>query len=97
VSYGQDHGQEPGQLYRFPYGQASGQERGQDSGQEPSPRAWVEPTAETMAIEFPRWHVWQGIAGLWYARKMLASPPVVLRGEDLMDLRDQIRGWIGNH
>ena len=41
------------------------------------------------------WEVWRGIAGLVYARKMLSSPPVVLRGEDPTDLRDQIRGWLG--
>jgi hypothetical protein len=56
-----------------------------------------EPTLEEIAAEFPRWHVWQGIAGLVYARKPLTSPPVVVRAEDATDLRDQIRGWEGNH
>ncbi len=43
------------------------------------------------ADEFPRWHVWRGISGLVYARALLTSPPVVVRGEDAVDLRDQIR------
>ncbi len=51
----------------------------------------------TLEREFPRWHVWQGISGLLYARRPLTSPPVVVRGEDAVDLRDQIRGWEGNH
>lgn len=43
------------------------------------------------AAEFPQWHVWRGICGLVYARRPRTSPPVVVRGEDAVDLRDQIR------
>ena len=32
--------------------------------------------------EFPRWHVWRGIAGLLYARRLMSSPPRVVRGHD---------------
>ena len=42
------------------------------------------------AAEFPHWHVWRGINGLAYARRALSSPPVVVRGEDAVDLRDAI-------
>jgi hypothetical protein len=35
--------------------------------------------------------VWRGISGLLYARKRGSSPPMVVRGEDAVDLRDQIR------
>jgi hypothetical protein len=41
--------------------------------------------------EFPHWHVWCGICGLVYARRPRTSPPLVVRGEDAVDLRDQIR------
>jgi hypothetical protein len=41
--------------------------------------------------EFPRWHVWRGIAGLLYARRLMSSPPRVVRGQDTTELRDQIR------
>jgi hypothetical protein len=41
--------------------------------------------------EFPRWHVWRGIAGLLYARRLLSSPPRVVRGQDPAELRDLIR------
>jgi hypothetical protein len=43
------------------------------------------------ATEFPQWHVWRGVCGLVYARRPRTSPPVVIRGEDAVDLRDQIR------
>jgi hypothetical protein len=43
------------------------------------------------AAEFPQWHVWRGVSGLVYARRPRTSPPLVVRGEDAEDLRDQIR------
>jgi hypothetical protein len=43
------------------------------------------------ATELPDWHVWRGVSGLLYARWLNSSPPVVVRGEDAVDLRDQIR------
>jgi hypothetical protein len=54
-------------------------------------------TLESVQAEFPRWVCWVGIAGLHYARRILTSPPPVVRAEDPTDLRDQIRGWEGNH
>jgi hypothetical protein len=41
--------------------------------------------------EFPRWHVWRGIAGLLYARRLMSSPPRVVRGQDPAELRDLIK------
>ena len=49
------------------------------------------PTWWPYAGELPRWHVWRGISGLVYARRLYTSPPVVVRGEDAVDLRDAIR------
>jgi hypothetical protein len=49
------------------------------------------PTWWPYAAELPHWHVWRGISGLLYARWRSSSPPVVVRGEDAVDLRDQIR------
>jgi hypothetical protein len=43
------------------------------------------------AAELPYWHVWRGISGLVYARRLMSSPPRVVRGEDAVDLRDAIR------
>jgi hypothetical protein len=43
------------------------------------------------AAELPGWHVWRGISGLVYASWRDVSPPVVVRGEDAVDLRDAIR------
>ena len=52
---------------------------------------------EELERQFPRWHMWKGISGLWYASRRGSSPPVVVRGEDLVDLRDEIRRWTGTH
>ena len=43
-----------------------------------------------IAGEFPGWEAWQGIDRLWHARICGATPPVMVHGEDLVDLRDQI-------
>jgi hypothetical protein len=43
------------------------------------------------AAELPHWHVWRGVSGLVYARRPRTSPPIVIRGEDIEDLRAQIR------
>ena len=56
-----------------------------------------EPTLADVTTEFPRWHTWTGISGLVYASRNLTSPPAVVRGEDPLDLRDQIRAWEGKH
>jgi hypothetical protein len=53
---------------------------------EPQPPAWWQPYAE----EFPGWQAWRAANGLLYARRIDATPPVVVRGEDAMDLRDEI-------
>jgi hypothetical protein len=46
--------------------------------------------AAHIADEFPGWEAWQGIDRLWHARIRGATPPVMVHGEDLVDLRDQI-------
>jgi hypothetical protein len=51
----------------------------------------TEPTLEDVAREFPRWHCWEGIAGLLYARRPLTSPPWVVRTETIDQLRDKIK------
>ena len=46
--------------------------------------------AAQIADEFPGWEAWQGIDRLWHARIRGATPPVMVHGEDLIDLRDRI-------
>jgi hypothetical protein len=53
---------------------------------EPQPPSWWQP----YAAEFPGWRAWRAANGLLYARKIDATPPVVVRGEDAVDLRDEI-------
>ena len=48
--------------------------------------AWWPYTAE-----LPEWDVWRDICGLVYAQWRGADPPVQVRGEDAVDLRDAIR------
>jgi hypothetical protein len=43
------------------------------------------------APEFPHWHVWQGVAGLLYARRPRTTPPIVVRATDPVGLRERIR------
>jgi hypothetical protein len=65
---------------------------------DPAPAAdTAEPVLDDLARDYPRWHSWEGISGLFYARLLRSSPPVVVRGEDPADLRDSIRDWIKNH
>ena len=47
-----------------------------------------------LAGEFPGWEAWQGIDRLWHARIRGAVPPVMVHGEDLVDLRDQILRYV---
>jgi len=52
-------------------------------------------TATSLEAEFPGWEVWQGIERLWHARLRGATPPVMVHGEDLTDLRDEITRKVG--
>jgi hypothetical protein len=38
---------------------------------------------------------WQGIDRMWHARIRGATRPVMVHGEDLVDLRDQIIRFVG--
>jgi len=42
------------------------------------------------AAEFPHWYVWRGVAGHYYARIPMSSPPRVVRAQNPEDLRDAI-------
>jgi hypothetical protein len=48
-----------------------------------------------IAGEFPDWEAWQGIDRMWHARIRGSFPPVMVHGEDLVDLRDQIIRFMG--
>jgi ribosomal protein S18 acetylase RimI-like enzyme len=43
--------------------------------------------------QIPGWHCWEGVAGLWYGRRIMTSPPVVLRAETPSELRAAIEQW----
>jgi hypothetical protein len=64
---------------------------------EPQAVTWPEPVAQDTpdwwpyASEFPHWQVWRGNSGLLYARRIRPNPQSLVRGEDAVDLRDQIR------
>lgn len=48
-------------------------------------------TGQDVAREFPDWDISKGTCGLWYALLRDSDPQVMVRGEDPMDLRDEIR------
>lgn len=64
----------------------------------PEDQRYYEPrSAKALMDEFPDWHVWKGVNSLFYARLPKTSPPVVVQGEDLLDLRDRIIVWLRRH
>jgi hypothetical protein len=44
-----------------------------------------------LEAEFPGWYCWRGIGGILYARRLLSSPPAVVRAATVDGLRGQIR------
>ena len=52
-------------------------------------------SAEAIEHEFPEWEIWQAIDGRFCARIRGAVPPVMVHGEDLVDLRDQVVRKVG--
>jgi len=60
----------------------------------PAQQNGAEPTRDDLAAEFPGWEIWRGVSQLCYGRKLLTSPPVLVRGEDWAALRDEIRGYL---
>jgi hypothetical protein len=35
---------------------------------------------------WPAWHIWRGVIPCWYARRLMSSPPVIVRAPDLPGL-----------
>ena len=58
-----------------------------------------EPNLPDVQREFPGWECWRGTSGLYYARQRatLRNHGFDVQGEDPLDLRDMIRGWIGRN
>jgi hypothetical protein len=52
-------------------------------------------TKESIEQEFSGWEAWQGVDRRWHARNRGATPPVMIHGEDLVDLRDEIKRKVG--
>jgi hypothetical protein len=52
-----------------------------------------EPSHADVQRAYPGWACWRAISGLLYARPADAQPgdPATVKGEDPLDLRDQIR------
>jgi hypothetical protein len=59
----------------------------------------VEPTLADVQREYPAWYCWRAVSGLYYARPATAEPgdPTPVKGEDALDLRDQIRCALAQH
>ena len=53
-------------------------------------------TLDDVGQEFPDWHCYApGINGMVFASLRGSYPLVIVRGEDPVDLRDEIRRWTG--
>jgi hypothetical protein len=56
-------------------------------GESPKDQRNYEPQSiEQLVTEFPDWEIYRGVNQMYYARKDIA----LLRGEDLLDIRDEI-------
>jgi hypothetical protein len=42
------------------------------------------------AAEFPQYTVWKGTNQLYYASRTRCNPPLIVRGEDADDLKNEI-------
>ena len=47
-------------------------------------------TADSIEAEFPGWQPFRGVDRRWHARIRGAAAPVMIHGDDLVDLREQI-------
>lgn len=52
-------------------------------------RAGADPLA-ALRGRFPGWQAWRGVSGVLYARRLRASPPVIVRGATADDLAVKI-------
>ena len=55
----------------------------------------MDPSVAAIKREFPAWRVWCPFGHWWYAQREIArtSPAVVLRDENLTELRAQVASW----
>jgi hypothetical protein len=49
---------------------------------------------DAFAEELVAWHWWRGVGGLFYARRVKSSPPIVFQAESLDELRELVRQHI---
>ena len=57
-------------------------------------------TFDELKRAHPRWHMWQGVAGLLSASRRKQSPPLVKRDETVEGLREQVEAetsWRDEH
>lgn len=47
-------------------------------------------TSESIEAEFPGWGTFRGVDRRWHARIRGADKPVMVHGDDLVDLREEI-------
>lgn len=50
--------------------------------------------ARAISQEFPGWEAWQSLSGLWHARIVGSVPPVMVHGDTVCEIRDQIQAKI---
>lgn len=58
---------------------------------------WEPQSVVELETMYPYWHAWLGVNGVWYVRRLMASPEILFRGKDLPELTDQIAAWVWEH
>jgi hypothetical protein len=53
-----------------------------------------EPSLDDVARRYPDWHCWRGVDQLFHAQLRDSYPPILVRGEDPLDLQDMIQAAI---
>lgn len=51
-------------------------------------------TLEEIANEIWNWERWEGVSGIWYARRRLSSPPIVLWATNQNELNMIVRDYL---
>jgi hypothetical protein len=49
-----------------------------------------------LEAEFAGWQAWRGVSGLYYARRRLSSPPIVVRAGNREDLRERVKEYLAS-
>lgn len=50
-------------------------------------------TVDELKADYPAWHIWQGVNGMWYARRRIGISNVTVSGDTLGALETDMARW----